>query len=148
MAVYIIVGLVVVAGLIVAYRSIGRPATKIVDPLAVLRAVLDAATASSATDSQDAARGARRRLEACAQELERVDASSLDEAGYGARAQLAVALDELVWWARLAEVGAEGSGLGMQRAAGALREDALRCLDDAGRTLAASETAKVRDRSL
>jgi len=147
-AVYIIVGLVVVAGLILAYRSIGRPATQIVDPLAVLRAVLDAAIAASAADSHDASHGARRRIEACAQQLETIDASSLDEAGDDARAKLAVAVDELIWWTRLSERGAQSPSPGIQRAAGALHEDALHCLDGAGRALASSEAAKVRERSV
>ena len=148
MAVYIIVGLVVAAGLIVAYRSIGRPATRVVDPLVMMRTVLDTARAASAADSRDAARASRRRFEACSQELERIDASVLDERGYGARARLAVALDELMWWARLTEATAQDAGPGMRRAADALREDGLRCLDEASRSLAASDTPKVRERSV
>ena len=137
MAVYIVIGLVVLTGLVVAYRSLGRAATQVADPLSTMNSVVDVAMTAAATPTaREAVRASRRRLEACVQQIEAVDAAPLEESAADARALIVVALDELRWWARLCESDAYSTGSGLQRASDALREDALRCLDEASRLLA------------
>jgi hypothetical protein len=111
MAIYVIVALVVVLFLFGAYRMMGAGATAEEDPIAVLTAVLATATeAATALDGTPAAgddaatpHAVRRRLDGCAQALERIAgltvAPTLDEA----RTALERAVDELSWSARLAE---------------------------------------------
>jgi len=151
-AVYIVIGLVLLAGLAAAYRSLGSVAAQVVDPASLMRAVLDgAATAAALPVTREAARVSRRRLEACAQQLEAVDEGALEGSAADARALLQTALDELGWWARICESEPHAAATGLRRACDGLREDALRCLDEAGRLLAAgssSDSAEVGERLL
>lgn len=147
MAVYIVVGLLILAGLVVAYRSLGRPASEVVDPQQLMRIVLDAAREdATAASGRDALRSARRRIEACLQQLERIDVAAVDENGYAVRSRLVLALNELSWWIRLRESDSYVAGTGMARAAGVLHRDATARLDEAGRLLEASGVAKVGER--
>ena len=134
-AIYVIAALAVVVFLLGAYRMMGAGATADVNPHAVLVAVLGTATeAAQALDGtpgsgDDAsAHAIRRRLDGCAQALERIAAipvsPSLDEA----RTALGLAVDELGWSARLAE------------APGYAADDALR---DAGTTLRSRGSANL-----
>jgi len=135
-AIYVIAALAIVLFLLGAYRVMGAGATTDVDPLAVLKAVLgtatDAAHALDGTtgsgDDATAPHAVRRRLDGCAQALERIAgvpvAPSLDEA----RTALGLAVDELGWSARLAEAPAYA------------RDEALR---DAGTTLRSRGSANL-----
>jgi hypothetical protein len=146
-AVYIIVGLVILAGLVVAYRSLGRPATEVVDPTRVMRVVLDAARdAATTAPGRDALRDARRRIEGCLQQLERIDVGSLDENGYAVKTRLVLALNELSWWARLRESDAYVADTGMEGAADLLHRDAAARLDEVKGLLESSGGAKVGER--
>ena len=110
-AIYVIAGLAIVLFLLGAYRVMGAGATTEVDPQAVLKVVLDTATdaahaldgTTGSGDDATAPHAVRRRLDGCAQALERIAgipvAASLDEA----RTALGLAVDELGWSARLAE---------------------------------------------
>ncbi len=135
-AIYVIAALAVVLFLLGAYRMMGAGATAEVNPHAILVAVV--ATATEAAQALDGTTGSgddsgaihavRRRLEGCAQALERIAgipvASNLDEA----RTALGLAVDELSWSARLAE------------APGYATDDALR---DAGTTLRSRGSANL-----
>lgn len=158
MAVYIVVGLVVFAGLVLAYRSLGRDTAAHVDPSALMRSVLTAAGgAASELDELTAAmpplpppppsllnsaKGLRRRLTGFSQQLEAVDVAALDESHAGAHALVAVAVDELMWAASLCTDEHYGAGDGMRAAADALRAHAGRCLQDAAPLLSASAVAE------
>lgn len=162
MAVYIVVGLVVLAGLILAYRTLGRGAATAVDPVALMRTVLTAAGADVAALDELAtampllptppsaiatARTLRRRFAALAQQLEGMDVATLDDARAGTHALLAVALDELVWAASLCADENYGTGEGMHTAVSALRTHAGRCLQDAAPLLGTSVGAKEVERA-
>lgn len=135
-AIYVIAALAVVLFLLGAYRMMGAGATVEEDPRAVLMAVLGTATeASQALDgtpgsgeNASAPHAVRRRLDGCAQALERIAGvpvtATLDEA----RTALGLAVDELGWSARLAE------------APGYAGDDALR---DAGTTLRSRASANL-----
>jgi hypothetical protein len=127
-ALYVIAALAVVLFLLGAYHMIGAGATVEEDPRAVLIAVLGTATEAAQAldgtpgsgDNANAPHAVRRRLDGCAQALERIAGvpvtATLDET----RMALGLAVDELGWSARLAE------------APGYAEDDALR---DAGTTL-------------
>jgi hypothetical protein len=114
----------VVLFLIGAYRMMGSGASVDDDPRAVLVAVLgtatDAANELNGTDDANVPHAIRRRLDGCAQALERIAGLPVDANLDEARAALEHAVDELAWSARLAEAPAYA------------RDDALR---DAGTTL-------------
>ncbi|MFZ0919035.1 MAG: hypothetical protein WB793_06935 [Candidatus Dormiibacterota bacterium] len=112
--------------LIGAYRMMGAGASVEDDPRAVLVAVLGTATEAAneldaaAGDDAGASHSIRRRLDGCAQALERISGMPVDPTLDEARVALEHAVDELGWSARLAEAPAY------------TRDDALR---DAGTTL-------------
>src|ERR1700686_478789 len=116
----------------------GAGASSDEDPKGVLGAVLvPTAEASAALDAPDShsedAHAVRRRLEGCAQALERIAAVPVDESLDAARTALELAVDELTWSARLA--GAPGFG----RDPG-LREADVGLRDRAGANLARART--------
>jgi hypothetical protein len=114
----------VVLFLIGAYRMMGAGASVEDDPRSVLVAVLgtatEAATELDGTAGDGAPHAIRRRLDSCAQALERISGMPVDANLDEARVALEHAVDELGWSARLAEAPAYTS------------DDALR---DAGTTL-------------
>jgi len=126
----------VVLFLIGAYRVMGAGATVEEDPRAVLAAVLvtatEAANALDGTpgsgDDTSAPHAIRRRLDGCAQALERIAGMPVDATLDEARSALERAVDELIWSARLAE------------APGYAGDDALR---DAGTSLRSRGSAKL-----
>ena len=152
------------AGLILAYRTLGGTAARPVDAGVALRAGHDATAAAStelarildegappgggpAHPGRTALQGLRRRLDAAAQSLERIDVTSLDEPRAGAHALIAVAADELGWAVRLCAAPAYGSSAGMQGAADALRAHAETCLRDGAALLDASAAPEEVERS-
>lgn len=163
MAVYIVVGLVVLAGLVFAYRSFGRAAATRIDPATLLATVLDAADGAAAeldeiadaaplagartSGSTTSAKTLRRRITGLAQQLETLDIPALDERSAGAQALVAVALDELAWAAGLCTADIYATTDGMRDAVGALRAHANRCLHDATLQLAASVVAEEVERA-
>ena len=163
MLVYILVGAVIVAGLILAYRTLGGTASRPVDPATALRAGLAATAGASAELASLLDEGAplgagpahprgaliamRRRLDAATQQLERVDAATLDDEPASAHALLVVAADELAWAVRLCAGSAYGTSQGMQQAADALRAHAAACLRDASALLETSARAEEVERS-
>lgn len=158
MVVYVIVGLVVLAGLVLAYRTLGGASAAAVDARALLRAVLAGAHSAGAEVTElaaappligprgpsapNAAKAVRRRLTGLAQQLETVDVASLDERDAGAHALLAVAVDELVWAAGICADESFSASDGMRAAVVALRDHATRCLHDAARVLVPSAPAE------
>jgi hypothetical protein len=110
-AIYVIAALVVVLFLLGAYRMMGSSATTEEDPRAVLVAVLETATEAATAldgtpgsgDEASAPHAIRRRLDGCAQALERIAGMPVDPALDEARAALELSVDELIWSARLAE---------------------------------------------
>ncbi|MGH7687526.1 MAG: hypothetical protein ACREN2_12025 [Candidatus Dormibacteria bacterium] len=155
MAVYVIVGLVVLAGLVLAYRSLGRPAAVTIESAAVLRSTLTA-TERAASDLAELARAApmigadagseagtakalRRRLTGLSQQLELVDPHELDESDESAHALLEVSIDELSSAAGMCATDAYASSDGMRTAVSALLEHAGRCLHDAATLVASAE---------
>jgi hypothetical protein len=140
-AIYVIAALLVVLFLFGAYRMMGGGATVEEDPRAVLVAVL--ATASEAANALDGTPGSgddaraphaiRRKLDGCAQALERIAGIPVDATLDEARHALERAVDELGWSARLAE------------SPGYPQDDALR---DAGTSLRSRGSANLeRSRS-
>jgi hypothetical protein len=135
-AIYVIAALAIVLFLLGAYRMMGAGATTAVDPQAVLKAVLgtatDAARALDETagsgDDASAPRAVRRRLDGCAQALERIAGIPVAPSLDGARTALGLAVDELGWAVRLAE------------APGYAGDEALR---DAGTTLRSRGSANL-----
>lgn len=119
-----------------AYRMMGAGATVEEDPRAVLVAVIgtaiEAAQALDGTmgtgDDASSPHAVRRRLDGCAQALERIAGIPVDAALDEARSALELAVDELSWSARLAEAPAYA------------RDDALR---DAGTTLRGRGSANL-----
>src|ERR1017187_337762 len=103
--------MLVVLFLFGAYRMMGAGATVEEDPRAVLVAVL--ATATEAANALDGTPGTgdeassphavRRRLDGCAQALERIAGMPVDATLDEARTLLELAVDQLIWSARLAE---------------------------------------------
>ncbi len=131
-AIYIIAALLVLLFLIGAYRAMGAGATTEHDPGAVLGAVLagagEAARALGGTPASDDAgndaRAIRRRLEGCAQALERIAGTPVDEHVDEARSLLEHAVDELTWAARLTEAPGYARDSAVQTAATSLRDAA------------------------
>ena len=80
---YVIAGLVLLAILVAAYRALGRPSAPVSDPHALLRAVADTAESATAATQEPAAgaRSEQRRLEGCAQALDRLTPGDLDASG-------------------------------------------------------------------
>lgn len=161
---YIVAGVVILLGLIAAYRTLGGAAASEVNGTALMRSALSDATAVAtelssalqhpvigAGQHPDPLRGAaaawRRRSEGQAQQLARIDAAALDEPRAAAQALLAVAVDELAWAARLCAADAYASSEGMQAAAGVLCEHAHACLREAAALLGESGVAKEGERS-
>ncbi len=140
MAIYVIAGLLVVLFLFGAYRMMGAGASPDEDPRAVLAAVLDTTTAAAAAldnppvspDDDNGPHAVRRRLDGCAQALERIAAIPIDAGLDQARTSLELAVDELSWSARMAE--APGYG----------RDDSLRDAATALRTRGAANIARAR----
>ena len=122
-----------------AYRMMGAGATVEEDPRAVLVAVLETATEASQVldgtpgtgDDATAPHAVRRRLDGCAQALERIAgipiSASLDEA----RTMLELAVDELGWSARLAEAPAYATDDALRDAGTSLRSRASANLERA-----------------
>jgi hypothetical protein len=149
MVIYIVVALLLVAILYGAYRSLGRPASPVDRPDALLRVVLRTArqasvdlatmTGGAGRETQDAAytrdaRAPRRALEGCAQSLEQLDPAALDPEPAAAHRQLSQAVEELGWALRMS--GSAGSGRGgLKLATAELRSSADRSLDEADRLL-------------
>jgi hypothetical protein len=114
----------------------GAGATVEDDPRAVLAAVLGTATEAAQAldgtpgtgDDATSPHAVRRRLDGCAQALERVAAIPVDASLDEARTVLELAVDELSWAARLAE------------APGYARDSALR---DAGTSLRSRGSANL-----
>ena len=136
MPIYVIAALVVVLFLYGAYRMMGAGATVDEDPRSVLVAVLGTATEAAQVldgtpgtgDDASSPHAVRRRLDGCAQALERIAAIPVDPTLNDARAALELAVDELGWSARLAESPAYA------------RDDSLR---DAGTTLRSRGSAHL-----
>jgi type VI protein secretion system component VasF len=113
-AIYVIAALVVLAFLFGAYRMMGSGATLEEDPRAVLVAVLSTATEAAQAldgtpisgDETGSPHAVRRRLDGCAQALERVAGIPVNPTLDEARTMLELAVDELTWSARLAEAPA------------------------------------------
>lgn len=162
MAVYVIVGLVVLTGLILAYRSLGgAAASRPIDPDPLLRAVLDRARTAAAdlrensataplpgpraVAAQGTARALRRRLSGLGQQLATVDASALDERHAAAHALLTVAVEELGWAAALCASDGYAVADGMRTAATTLGGHATSCMDDAAGVLEESAPAEEVD---
>lgn len=160
MAVYVIVALVAVAVLVAAYRVLGGAAARVGDPQALLLDVLTTAQAASREfestmraaasagrepSAADALRSARRRLESCAQQLERLDVASLPATLAEVRALAAEAIDELSWAVRLCASERVAQSDGMRRAIDDLRIDAARDLDAASAALGAVSAAEERN---
>jgi hypothetical protein len=138
-AIYIIAVLLVLLFLVGAYRMMGAGASTDEDPQAVLAAVLTttgelAEELGTAVDAgnQDDIHALRRRLDGCAQALERIAATPVEATLDETRAALERAVDELTWSARLAETAA-------YRRDAALRDAALGL-----RTKAADNLARAR----
>jgi hypothetical protein len=116
----------VVLFLIGAYRMMGAGASVEDDPRAVLVAVLGTATeAANELDGTAGDTGAphaiRRRLDGCAQALERISGMPVDANLDEARVALEHAVDELGWSARLAEAPAYTSDDALRAAGTTLR---------------------------
>lgn len=128
-AIYVIAALVVVLFLIGAYRMMGAGASVEDDPQAVLLAVLatatEAATALDGTpgtgDDASSPHTIRRRLDGCAQALERIAGMPVNATLDEARSALERAVDELTWSARLAEAPAYAADEALRDAGTALR---------------------------
>ena len=162
MVVYVIVGLVVLAGLVLAYRTLGGASSAPIDGRALLLLVLAAArTAAAELDelslaapligargpaAPDPANALRRRMLGLAQQLETIDVASLDEHDAGAHALLAVAVDELVWGAGICAGDTFSASEGMRTANAVLRDHATRCLHDAARILVQSAPPEELER--
>lgn len=94
-----------------AYRMMGAGADVAEDPREVLMAVLTTATEASSAldgitgsgDDEGSPHAVRRKLDGCAQALERIAAIPVEPSLDQARSALEDAVDELVWTARLAE---------------------------------------------
>ncbi len=135
-AIYVIAALVVLLFLYGAYRMMGAGATVEEDPRAVLGAVLGTATEAAEVldgtpatgDDASSPHAVRRRLDGCAQALERIAGIPVDATLDEARTALELAVDELSWAARLAE------------APGYARDNAL---SDAGTSLRSRATANL-----
>ncbi len=134
-AIYVVAALVVVLFLYGAYRMMGAGATVEEDPRAVLVAVLGTATDAAqvldgtpGTGEASSPHAVRRRLDGCAQALERIAGMPVDATLDEARTLLELAVDQLIWSARLAE------------APGYATDDALR---DAGTTLRGRGSANL-----
>ena len=164
MIVYIIAGVLILLGLVVAYRTLGAEAVQNVDPAALLRATLAAAEAlereldgvlaagmpldrNASSPARAAVHSVRRKLDGCAQQGARIDVAALRDTDADVHTLLGVALDELVWSARLAESEAFTSAQGMQRAVDELRRHASACLRDARTLLEPSAMAKEVERA-
>jgi hypothetical protein len=142
-AIYVIAAVLVLLFLVGAYRLMGAGASTDEDPKAVLAAVLvttgeafAALEAAAEPGSDDGAHAVRRRLDGCAQALERIAATPVDETLDQARTALELAVDELGWSARLAETpgyardpGLREAGLGLRSHAGANLAHARTLLD-------------------
>ena len=152
-------GAAILAGLVLAYRTMGGTATRQIEPGAALRASLTAASDLAAELRRTLAEGAplgaspagpvrgglqalRRRLDATAQQLERIDVATLEEQPAAVHALIAVAVDELGWAVRLCAAPAYASSQGMHDAAGALQTHAAACLRDAAAALEPSAVAE------
>ena len=163
MVVYVIVGLVILAGLVLAYRTLGGASGGAIDVSALLLRVLGDAHGAAAELSELAgapplagaggpsapnpARLVRRRLTGLAQQLETVDVMGLDEHDAGAHALLAVAVDELVWAAGICADDTFSASEGMRTANAALRDHATRCLHDAAQILVQSSPPEESERT-
>jgi hypothetical protein len=159
MVVYVIVGLVVLFGLVLAYRTFGGASSAAIDVHALLLTVLDGGQSAVAElgeivttppllgargpSAPNPAKALRRRVTGLAQQLETVDVAAIDERDAGAHALLSVAVDELVWAAGMCADDSFSAGEGMRTAVVALRDHATRCLVDAARTLVRSAPEEV-----
>ena len=128
-AIYIIAVVLVLLFLIGAYRTMGAGASTDEDPRAVLEAVVattgEAALAlvgAQAPVSAESAHAVRRRLDGCAQALERIAATPVDATLDQARTALEFAVDELIWSARLVETPGYGRDEALKEASRALRD--------------------------
>ena len=135
-AIYVIAALVVLVFLYGAYRMMGAGATVEEDPRSVLGAVLGTATEAAQVldgtpgtgDDASSPHAVRRRLDGCAQALERIAGIPVNATLDEARTALELAVDELSWGARLAE------------APGYARDNAL---SDAGTSLRSRASANL-----
>jgi hypothetical protein len=139
----------VVALLFGAYRALGRPASPVTQPDALLRTVLRTArqasielaaiekSAGGAALETAQARDAgtqRRSLEGCSQSLERLDPDAMAAGPAVAHRQLSQAVEELMWAARIAASPGSGRG-GLKLATAELRASADRLLEEAAQLL-------------
>jgi hypothetical protein len=139
-AIYVIAALLVVVFLFGAYRMMGSGATVEEDPRAVLVAVLSTATEAAQSldgtpvsgDGAGSPHAVRRRLDGCAQALERIAGIPVDATLDEARTMLELAVDELTWSARLAE------------APGYARDEALRTAGTSLRSRGAANLEHAR----
>jgi hypothetical protein len=129
-AIYIVAVLLVLLFLVGAYRMMGAGAETDEDPRAVLTAVVDTTAAAAealraAVDAgnRDEVHAVRRKLDGCAQALERIAATPVDATLDQARTAIEQAVDELTWSARLAEAPAHGRDPALRDAAFRLRAD-------------------------
>jgi len=145
----VIAGLILLAILVAAYRSLGRHTAPVRDPRALLTTVLDTAAEAerSLRAPEDAAeRSVQRQLEGCAQTLELIEESELSDALVTARRLLAQGVGDLLWAARLAERSGLTSA-GLRDGFDALHAGGARCLDEVRAALAAASAApEVVDR--
>ncbi|MFN2582898.1 MAG: hypothetical protein ABR498_09185 [Candidatus Dormibacteria bacterium] len=154
MVAYIVLGVVFLAGLVVAYRMFGGSSTSDVDVAAVMRTAGGALLTLSAdleewTHEREPGTSStlRRRAEAQAQQLERVDPVELDDAAARVHALLATAADELSWAARVCAAQGFAGSEGLQHAADVLIAHARSCLAQVTASApAASGAAEERDR--
>jgi hypothetical protein len=150
MVVYVLIALVAVAVLVGGYRVLGGAAAHVVDPDALLRGACDGATQIAAVLSTaitaggggesgqllEVARSARRRIDGCAQQLERLDPAALeDHALAEAHALTAAALEALGWAARMCATPGYAANPSLQRAVDGLRGSADGLLAEAQRVL-------------
>jgi len=141
-AIYIIAVLLVLLFLVGAYRMMGAGASTDEDPRAVLTAVVNTTTVAAESlgaaveaGNQDEVHALRRKLDGCAQALERIAATPVDATLDEARAALEQAVDELTWSARLAEAPAHVRDPAIRDAALRLRANGTDNLARAGALL-------------
>lgn len=162
---YIIAGVVAIALLYGAYRTLGGSASQPVDSNLLLRAVAKAAeqglhevdtllnrestlAGRSAVQVASTAAAARRRVDGCSQQLQQVGTAELDDAAAAVHALLSVGLDELSWCVRLLQAPAYAAATGLQDAVAALRDHAGRCIAEASEALGGSARAEEVERAL
>jgi hypothetical protein len=148
--VYVLIALAVVAFLYGGYRVLGGAAARVIDPDALLREARDSATRlalelsdaiAAGADAHgdggrlaEAAQSVRRRIDGCAQQLERLDPAALEAHDLvEAHALIAAAVEDLSWAARMCATSGYAGNPGLRRAVDELCESADRSLLSAAR---------------